>query len=178
MKNGEMTVKLISAMELLPELLRKKNIWKSVYIDYNTPIVERMYTDIEDPDVRISLHKIHKCEDGEAFFHPHPWPSAMFLLSGLYKMDVGYGKGIEEPEVSHTIYLNADSFYEMINPDAWHSVRPIRNSFTIMVSGKPWNRDMPKTPERRLPELTPERMEQMLVSFRTLLERVTIPSSL
>ena len=75
----------------LPELLRDEAGWNSLFIDYHPPTVERLWRTWGE--YRVSLHRIHPCERGTALFHPHPWPSAMRILSGEYEMAVGYGSG-------------------------------------------------------------------------------------
>jgi len=35
-------------------------------------------------EVRVALHKIFPCLDGECFFHPHPWPSTIRCLKWWY----------------------------------------------------------------------------------------------
>jgi hypothetical protein len=58
--------------------------------------------------------------------------------------------------------------YEMTDPDAWHSVRPIGGpAITVMISGPPWGRPSPKS-DRPLSPLAPEEVEEMLALFRVL----------
>ena len=87
----------------LPDLLEKE-IWNGLYIDYHPPIVERVWTQVGEN--RIYLHRIHPCSEGEALFHPHPWPSAMRILSGEYEMGIGYGEGTEPPEIAAIVKLD------------------------------------------------------------------------
>src|SRR4029079_13314692 len=85
---------------------------------------------------------IHPCEPKDALFHPHPWPSAMRVLDGIYEMAIGYGPGAALPPVAARIITRGDLRYEMTDRDGWHYVRPIeRPAMTIMVTGKPWERD-------------------------------------
>jgi len=152
----------------LPTLLRETGRWKSLLIDYEPPTVERVYTDLVNGN-RLSLHRIHPCEEDGAFFHPHPWPSAVQVFSGRYEMKIGYGSGLEPPPVAMTMILNKGSLYEMVDPDAWHSVRPIGfKSWSMMVNGPAWNRPMPKTPQRILKPLSQERMSEILSSFQNV----------
>ena len=120
----------------LPDLLRDANAWKSVYVDYHPPIVERLW--LNWGEFRIYLHRIHPCAQGEALFHPHPWPSAMRILSGEYEMAVGYGKGEVAPPIAALMLAAGDFRYEMTDPDAWHYVRSIGEpTLSLMVTGNP-----------------------------------------
>ena len=165
MEKGTMLKVLVEAMIRLPRLLDKEDNWKSLLIDYEPPVVERLYTDLEGGN-RLSLHIIHPCREGEAFVHPHPWPSAMYIVSGMYKMDSGYGKNLEYPNIVNSVFLNAGSFYEMVNQDGWHSVRPLGTpSLSVMINGPSWNRPMPKVPQKELFPLRETRMMEVLDSF-------------
>ncbi len=137
---------------ILPLLMQERVAWRSVFVDYEHPFVERLWR--EWGEYRVYLHRIHPCAAGEALFHPHPWPSAMKVLSGSYQMAVGYGSGVPAPPVVATLMLCAGSRYEMVHPDGWHSVRPLEvPSLSLMVTGTPWRRWSPKS-EGRLRALT------------------------
>lgn len=128
----------------LPVLLQDENAWKSLYVDYHPPTVERLW--LPWSEYRINLHRIHPCERDEALFHPHPWPSAMRVLSGEYEMAVGYGQGETQPPIAALMIASGDFRYEMTEPDAWHYVRPLREpTMSLMVTGKPWDRPSPKS---------------------------------
>ncbi len=132
------------AEELLPDLLapHKESLWKSLYVDYHPPIVERLWTQIGE--YRICLHRIHPCKPEEALFHPHPWPSAMRIVNGHYEMTVGYGSGTSAPPVAARFLLGRGAAYEMTDPNSWHAVRPLdaAPSLSVMVSGAPWRREI------------------------------------
>lgn len=132
----------------LPKLLNDKELWQSLYVDYHKPFVKRLWTNykFEDKNYRICLHEIEHCDIKEALFHPHPWPSIMKLLSGSYEMIVGYGAGLTEPPVALTLNLPQGTIYEMSQIDGWHAVAPTQNSsFSLMISGEPWNRESHKS---------------------------------
>lgn len=158
---------LYKAEEELSVLLHRDNIlegWNSVNVNYHDPHVERVWR--QWGEYRISLHCIHPCEPSKSLFHPHPWPSAMRILSGEYEMEVGYGKGVEVPPSACKIVLQPESVYEMTDPDGWHSVRPLNGPcWTVMVSGKPWNRPMNEEPKHKLEPLSAERVAKMLAWF-------------
>jgi hypothetical protein len=148
----------------LPALLEERGAWKSLYVDYHPPTVERLWMDWRE--FRVSLHRIHPCRPGEALFHPHPWPSAMRILSGEYEMAVGYGKGDTLPPVAALMIAAGDFRYEMTDPDAWHYVRPIGGpTMSLMVTGKPWERWSPKS-DRTLHPLGEAQCDELLRFFR------------
>jgi hypothetical protein len=68
---------------VLMDLLKNPSIWNTLDINYHHPRVERLWTQIGDS--RLMLHVIHPCETSDALYHPHPWPSAMHVLSGTYE---------------------------------------------------------------------------------------------
>lgn len=132
----------------LPKLLQQEEIWKSVFVDYHLPFVKRLWTPFvfENEEYRIYLHQILPCDLEDCLFHPHPWPSIMKILSGKYKMTVGYAQGMIAPEVAMTLILPAGTIYEMTNPNGWHAVCPIEHSsFSLMITGTPWDRPSHKS---------------------------------
>lgn len=149
---------------ILPQLLKDQSIWNSVFVDYEEPYVERLWTHYGDS--RIYLHKIHPPTKSSALFHPHPWPSAMRIIQGSYRMDVGYGTGSHPPPIAATIILPAGSTYEMSDPDGWHSVEPIHEpTYTLMITGNPWKRESPKS-SYKLQELSKEAREHLFEVFK------------
>lgn len=154
--------------DLLPALLRTREGWKSLYVDYEPPFVERLYVPVTVDDVvyRLMLHKIHPADPAICLFHPHPWPSAIKILSGSYRMTCGFGQGMVEPPVSHTMVLMAGAEYEMAHPDGWHSVSPLNGpSHSIMLIGPPWSRPAHKPPVAQR-ALTPEEARSLMEFFR------------
>jgi hypothetical protein len=156
---------ILSAVEKeLPVLLQDEIAWKSVYVDYHPPTVERLWRSWHE--FRVYLHRIHPCPPGQALFHAHPWPSAMRILSGKYEMAVGYGKGETPPPIAALMLAAGDFRYEMTDPDAWHYVRPIGEpTVSIMVTGKPWERPSPKS-GKPLHPLDAEQCEEIFRIFR------------
>jgi hypothetical protein len=161
----EMMLDLLHEAEKeLPQLLASPDGWKSLLVDYHPPHVERVYR--EWRGMRLCLHWIHPCERGEALFHPHPWPSAMRVLSGTYEMGVGYGEGDHAPPVAALIVASGPMEYEMTDRDAWHYVRPLGGvAMTLMVSGAPWQRSFPQAPTRLSP-LSDARVKETLEAYR------------
>lgn len=149
----------------LYELLCEPSIWKSVDIDYHPPHVERLWCQLGN--YRLYLHFIHPCKQEEALFHPHPWPSAIHVIEGQYEMGLGFGEGLKEPEVFSTILTGGGMYYEMPHRDGWHYVRPLTVSSSVMLTGEPWDREMPKEDEvGQLSGLHNDRVMVMLEYFR------------
>ena len=171
----------------LPALLRDGG-WQSKLIDYHPPKVERVWR--QHGDYRILLHRIHPCEapkvgdpradrhwvvprqEGKALWHPHNWPAAMLVVSGLYEMGIGEGPDGSTARIAGVVRLTAGSRYEMTNPWAWHYVRPIgRPSMSVMVTGPLYEGglDAPSTNDYPFPELSDHAVEVMLELFAALL---------
>lgn len=153
---------------MLAAMLAEDNLWESVFVDYHAPFVERLWTAvaIEGVPYRVFLHRILACPEAKPLYHPHPWPSAMKVLAGGYRMHVGHGAGMAEPSVSMTLSLAPGSTYEMTHPDAWHAVQPeAAPSFSLMLTGTPWSRESHKSTKVLAP-LSPEAREDLLAYFR------------
>lgn len=134
--------KLSEAIAALPRLLRDPDEWNSLKVDYEYPNVDRVWRQLDD-NHRVLLHKIYPCEEGEALLHPHPWPSAVAVMSsGLgrkccYETGVGYGDPLgDPPPIAAKFTLTGGTSYEMVDPNGWHYVRPTeRHIYTVMVIG-------------------------------------------
>ncbi len=167
MQSGDMLKILELAEQGLPLLLPKREIWTSMFVDYEEPFVERLWTPFqyEGQVYRILLHRLHVTTLSQALFHPHPWPSAMRILRGAYRMRFGVSSTEEAPPVVLEQYLKAGCTYEMAHPDGWHSVAPVTDeTYTLMVTGKPWDRPSPKPPTEQR-ELTQWEIEGLIQTF-------------
>lgn len=159
---------LLSLEAELPTLLTEVESWQSLLIDYHPPIVERVWRPWRD--MRLSLHRIHPCGPGEALLHPHPWPSAVLIIDGEYEMGVSHGAGMTPPPLGARIVLGPGARYEMIEPDAWHYVRPLTTpSLSVMVTGAPWARVMPVEPDHPLGSMADDDKENLITAFRNAL---------
>jgi hypothetical protein len=155
---------LAEVEQILPQLLQDESTWHSVYVDYHPPMVERLWSSWNG--YRIYLHRIHPCEQDEALFHPHPWPSAMRVLEGEYEMAIGFGAGMETPPVAALMIARGDFRYEMVHPDSWHYVRPLgAPTLSLMISGKPWARESHRSTKPLRP-LLPDQTVELLALFR------------
>ncbi len=149
----------------LYDLLCDPSIWKSLNINYHPPHVERLWCEVDG--YRLYLHFVHPCDKGEPLFHPHPWPSAIHVIEGEYEMGMGFGEGLKEPEIFSTILSQGDMYYEMTHRDGWHYVRPTKTICTsIMITGEPWGREMPKDDFGKLEALDIDRVNMMLEYFK------------
>lgn len=156
--------KLYYFQSILGSLLTSGAEWNTLDINYEKPHVQRVWRQIGD--YRISLHRIFPCEIHECFFHPHPWPSAIKIESGRYEMSIGYGSGLDPKTNITRLILPAGSYYEMTDFDAWHSVRPLDIPvMSLMITGKPWNRIMPKSDKIKLSSLSNQNRDEIMDYF-------------
>lgn len=83
-------------------------------------------------------------------------------------MGVGYGEGITPPEEACRLRLSAGSCYEMSNKNGWHYVKPLETcSLSIMLSGDPWDREMPiEPPHGSNPDMTRDQIDQVIRMFQ------------
>jgi hypothetical protein len=89
----------------------------------------------------------------------------MYMLRGQYEMAIGYGEGDSPPPQAAKLILNKGSRYEMLDPNGWHYVRPLDEpSLSLMVTGKPWNRQAP-TSDKPLQMLTVEQRAKLFSDF-------------
>lgn len=168
-------LKKIIKDERFKYLLSNPDLWQSKDIDYHPPRVERVWIPIND--MRLSLHVIHPCEDGESLVHPHPWESAMYVLpiGGIYEHQIGFRSEVSPDVFVDTIVckqiVRGGMYYEMMDPDGVHSVRPlIQPVFTIMLSGKPIWQENVCVVQKKLVSLSDERKKEILLTFKNYFE--------
>lgn len=152
--------------------------WNSVDVKYHPPHVERLWRPFGG-QYRLLLHCIHPCSADVALLHPHLWPSVMWVLKGgTYRMVVGSEEGVRPPKIVAEIRYDAskgggDLTYAMPHPDGWHAVVPEDASvYTVMVTGLPWERQIPAITERvggSLPSLSKKRELELAQIFYDLL---------
>jgi len=172
--------KLEKAASILPKWLAGEEElgWSSLLIDYDYPHVWRLWRQLDD-DHRVMLHKIFPCSEGLALPHPHPWPSAVRIFIPLnfdgatYETAVGWAspEAAESPPLPATFHISSSSTYEMLDPRAWHYVRPIGSPvYSIMVVGKPFKVEKQKRFGQGLPKkvLTLAQRADIIGYFRGL----------
>lgn len=136
MESGDMLKKLHEAEEALFELLSDgTDAWEGLDVNYEPPHVERLWR--QWGEYRISLHRIYPCE--KALCHPHPWASAVRILSGQYEMGIGFTECGEQEEIARLVLVEG-SEYEMLSEPDWHYVKPLRKPcLSVMVTAPPFN---------------------------------------
>lgn len=171
-----MLKKLEEVLHRLPSMFSKTEIWQSLVINKRKPTTYRVFTTL-DCGSRVCLHRFLPCDTHEAFYHPHPWPAAFLLLRGAYQMKLGYAvhgsQDLKPVDVSELL-LTTGSRYEIVDPDTWHSVAPLCETYTIMVNDAPWDADhvsdgVRTTKGKDLDSLSTEELEQSLNMFSYLL---------
>ena len=170
-KKGELLDALHAAERIWPHLLETwPERWTTLDVDYEPPRVERIWCQVGAH--RVQLHRIHPCD--RALFHPHPWPSAVKVLSGRCEMGLGHSADLLDPPEVATCILSAGSEYEMLDPDGWHYVRPLgRPSLSIMVTAAPWPLRHPaeKRPQKKLEPLSEDDKRSLVQAFLHELSR-------
>lgn len=136
-----MLKKLDRLLGILPDLIEGGYLnWDSLIINRRKPHTYRIFTDFGD--YRICLHRFDVCDDHESFYHPHPWPGAFVVLQGAYMMDVGMSiDRFGHPLNVASFCLRPNSMYEITNPLTWHKITPLEPTYTVMINGKPWDKE-------------------------------------
>jgi hypothetical protein len=171
-EHGYMHRALARAMRDLPALLATSGNWKSLHVTYEEPHVERLWIPYGDgEEFRLNIHRIRACNVGATLFHPHPWPSASYILRGVYEMQVAYDEreyraDLDLLNVAATFYLPAGTAYEMVYRHGWHAVSPkTENTLSVFLTGRPWGRSGPVPPVRQEP-LSPELFADLFADVR------------
>ena len=173
-----MDERVCAHVRLLPALLPSSasevdthgGTWHSTDVLYAEPHVERLWCWVVDGAQRhrLMLHVIHPCR-GAALYHPHRWPSAMYILRGEYDQDVGRGEW--RPSITETRREAQGSCYAMAHRDDWHAVRVPAGgvALTVMMTGEPYvpAREMPDAPSGAQPMLSRERIGELIGLFRS-----------
>lgn len=143
----------------LPKMMRSREIWKSLFIDYQPPYLMRIYCEVpsevlEGKCVRANLHYFlpSKTVSTENLYHPHAWASCMRIVHGVYDQFIGFadhsGFAIKPPFLCRLTHSSGDS-YAMNHPWLWHQVNPYPNQAvsTLMVTYIPekWDQDIPRS---------------------------------
>lgn len=171
---------MMAIMELNAGHIDQPENFDSLIINRRKPFTYRAFWYPQNQSLkglRVCLHKFDPCEESDAFLHPHPWPSAMAVLEGHYRMKVGASvdKG-SQPIIVSDILLGPGSAYSMPDPMGWHSVQPMETCYSIMVNGKPWGDEAhsaaPTTKGKDLDKMTPEQLADHLATFKRLLSIV------
>ncbi len=179
----DMAPVLLEAEKLIPELLKDRDGWQSLMIDYQPPNLMRLYRQVGA--VRLNLHFFMPADDvsaarrrtdayDENLYHPHAWASAMRILEGEYEQWVGFAdrRGIDAaPAKTQHLLHKAGDAYVMNDPWIWHQVipRPGQAVSTLMVTFIPeaWDQDVPKS-DRHLRALNTDELNFMFDHFSKL----------
>ena len=155
------------------KLLGETDKWNSLIINKRKPHTYRIFTQIGEN--RVCLHKFDTCSSSESFPHPHPWPGAFIILHGAYRMKLGKSKDrATDPEWVSELIMGPGSAYEIVDPLVWHTVTPLKTTYTIMMNGPEWNKDIAHTQVRTtkgkdLEKLPLDELEKQLGAFSFLL---------
>lgn len=132
----------------LPALLDRDD-WRTALIDKHPPTVRRAWLPT-GPSERLYVHESMP-HTGDAFWHAHPWPCCVKVLSGQYEMGIAHGLSC-----AAVVRVERGMVYEMLDPGARHYVRVLggQSAFSLMLTGKPFewhiNEWRPNTERPRL----------------------------
>lgn len=152
--------------------------WETLVINRREPHTYRAFIYPKElPGYRICLHRFDPCGESAAFLHPHPWPSAMKIFEGDYRMRIGASADLKKetkPVIVLDEILAGGSVYAMTEPLGWHSVQPLTTCWSLMVNGQPWGTDVahaaaPTTKGKDLDKMTPVQLDAHMDKFNTLL---------
>lgn len=174
-----MTNSMLDKLELvlaaLPGMLDNRERWDSLIVNRRKPHTYRIFTQWLNGS-RICLHRFDTCHDHEAFEHPHPWAGAFVILSGVYRMRIGYSKDrFSTPENVTELVLPKHAMYQIDNPLTWHSVIPLEETYTVMLNEEPWSAEVAHTAVRTtkgkdLDKMPEEELVRSLAKYKELLE--------
>lgn len=97
-------------------------------------------------------------------------PSAIKVIEGCYETGYGSSSSSEAPPVVTTSRVCAGNSYDMLHPDGWHYVAPIQQTYSVMITGKPFHpvRSMPIVPKAKQSCLAPDKVNSLLLKFQEL----------
>ena len=162
----------------LPAMLGRPDLWDSLVIDRRKPVTLRAFATLGG-GCRVCLHRFHPCASDEAFFHPHPWPGAFFVLDGAYRMRTGLSPDLHaDAEPLYESVYAAGSGYEITHPRLWHAIMPVGDGLvhTVMLNGPVWPPDQRHartvtTQGKDLKQIDPADLPGFLAAFAGLVAR-------
>lgn len=154
--------------EVIPDLIRQPEVWKLKHFVFDKPgfRIQRLYAPVGENTVR--LHRFEPYGPrSAAMIHHHVWPMAARLLEGEYEMQVGYTEGNAEPPCLMRLMMQAPMAYEMMDVNIWHSVRPLKQTYTVLIHGPefPINRGDPNEGGVTYLNRSDERRDELLAEF-------------
>jgi hypothetical protein len=169
-----MLTRLRALLPTIREDLRRTDGWHCREITYEHPHVLRLWRQYGDD--RIFLHRLSPVLAGsEAMWHPHPWPSATLIVDGRYTMGIAENvyrwccSTVTPDDITGDqlaeIEVGPRSAYTMANPETWHVVRPLVPTYSIMLTGQPYEHPVkfpsPVSAGRDIPMESDEAREYM-----------------
>jgi len=135
--------------KLMLELLSSEDIWQTLLIDDNKPLVERLWTQINK--YRISLNFIHSCEKDVVSHLTNPWPCSIHIIQGSCEIGVGYSNN----EKNVFLAPQGNFYCDMNNKDTVYYIRSTNSaSSVVMLSGEPWDEKTIKSKDRKTIDYT------------------------
>lgn len=160
-------------LNVLPKLLNKVELWDSLIINKRKPETYRVFTYVGN--YRICLHHFKAADTEDTFWHPHAWPAAFAVLKGSYDLHLGRTPNRESREVTgvNKFRMAAGSRYEMVNPLDWHNIVPITDTYTVMINGAPYSKNVVHSAVRTtkgkdLERMSSDELRGQLMLFQSL----------
>ena len=149
--------------QALPAMLMDESIWQSLYVDYHPPIVERLWTRWRE--YRASCTESILASASRLCSTLILGPPLCASSTGNTRWQSVLVQGcLSRP--SPLSWFRGDFRYEMTHPDSWHYVRPLgAPTLSLMVTGKPWDRESHKS-GKPLQPLRTEQVAELLRLFR------------
>ena len=164
---------LNAVLNALPKLLNKVELWDSLIINKRKPETYRVFTYIGS--YRVCLHHFKAPDTEDTFWHPHAWPAAFAVLRGSYDLHLGRMLNRTSREVTgvNKFRMAAGSRYEMVNPMDGHKIVPITDTYTVMINGAPYSKNLVHptvrtTKGKDLERMTPDELQAQLHKFKIL----------
>lgn len=175
----DMVTLYLQIQGILPELLQRRDLMKSLKVLHDEPEVWRIWWQLGE--VRIMFHKIMPAMPDQAFFHPHPWPSKVRILKGHYINTIGIYNGPKKdvekllPEelddfgkklVPMEIQIGESSMYSMLDVRQFHKVVSGNPVYSLMIIGLPYfagaTKQFSRQPVVQNPPLTEEEQNEII----------------
>lgn len=90
----------------------------------------------ETDDGRLYVHSFAANTDGITFWHRHPQPMIVLVVSGEYELHIDRERERDGPGVA-TLLARAPFIYALTDPEAWHAVRTHTEVKTVALVNAP-----------------------------------------
>lgn len=160
----------------IPEVIKSidnNDTWQGVLINKRQPYTTRIFRDFNG--YRVCLHAFEKCKTDESIPHPHPWPGAFLILDGGYEQEIGFSEDLTSlPKTFIKTVFKTGSSYEIIEPNIFHKITPLKYTRTISINGPDFEEQhslVRRTANKNLKEIPTEDLDKTLFCYKMLLRK-------